>query len=185
MTGELEALAGKLARVTVQIRNGREGAGCGIIWGSNGLIISNAHVARSRFLEIELSDGRVLDGRVWSRDPQSDLAAIMIAASGLPMPETADVGMLRPGEIVVALGHPFGLANALALGVVHQVDADSGRNRWIRADIRLAPGNSGGPLATVGGEVIGINTLIAGGLAHAIPVAGVRRFVREIGARAA
>jgi serine protease Do len=185
MTAELEELARRLARVTVQIRNGRESAGCGIIWSATGLIISNAHVARSRFLEIELTDGRVLDGRVRSWDPQSDLAAITVPASGLPTPEIADLRMLRPGQIVVALGHPFGLANALALGVVHQVGADADRNRWIRADIRLAPGNSGGPLANVAGEVIGINTLIAGGLAHAIPVAGVRRFLREIGARAA
>jgi serine protease Do len=185
MTPELAELGQRLARVTVQIRTGRESVGCGIIWSSTGLIISNAHVARTRFLEIELTDGRVLDGRVQSRDPQSDLAAITVPASGLPTPEMADLRMLRPGQIVVALGHPFGLTNALALGVVHQVGADADRNRWIRADIRLAPGNSGGPLANVAGEVIGINTLIAGGLAHAIPVPGVRRFLREIGARAA
>lgn len=185
MIAELAALAQRLARVTVQIRNGRESVGCGIIWSSTGLIISNAHVARSRFLEIKLTDGRVLDGRVQSRDPQSDLAAITVPASGLPTPEMADLHLLRPGQIVVALGHPLGLTNALALGVVHQVGADPDRNRWIRADIRLAPGNSGGPLANVAGEVIGINTLIAGGLGHAIPVPGVRRFLREIGAQAA
>jgi serine protease Do len=90
--------------------------------------------------------------------------------------------MLRPGQIVVALGHPFGLPKSLAFGIVHQV---SSGNRWIRADVRLAPGNSGGPLANAAGEVIGINTLIAGGLAHAIPVARAQRFLYEIGARAA
>jgi serine protease Do len=118
-------------------------------------------------------------------DQQGDLAAITIAVAGLPTPALADLRRLRPGEIVVALGHPFGLPNALALGIVHQVRADGNRNHWLRADIRLAPGNSGGPLANAAGELIGMNTLIAGGLAHAIPVPAVQHFLREIGVRAA
>ena len=182
---EVPAAAERLRRITVQVRTHRVGEGSGVIWHRSGLIVSNAHVARAGSLEIELWDGRLLDGRVRWRDPRRDLALITIPATGLPEAVPGDVGSLRPGEIVFALGHPFGLANALALGVVHSVATGPGRTRWIRADIRLAPGNSGGPLANVAGEVIGLNTLVAGGLAHAIPVSVVQRFLDETGELAA
>lgn len=182
---EVKAAAEQLRRITVQIRAHRMGEGSGVIWNRSGLIVSNAHVARSGSLEIELWDGRVLDGRVRWRDPRRDLALITIPAAGLPEAVQGDAGSLLPGEIVLALGHPFGLPNALALGVIHSVAAGPRRTRWIRADIRLAPGNSGGPLANVAGEVIGLNTLVAGGLAHAIPVSVVQRFLDETGEQAA
>jgi serine protease Do len=182
---ELTSAAERLRRITVQARAHRMGEGSGVIWSRNGLIVSNAHVARAGSLEIELWDGRVFDGRVRWRDARRDLALITIPATDLPEAVLGDVGALRAGEIVLALGHPFGLANALALGVVHGLARGPGRARWIRADIRLAPGNSGGPLANVAGEVIGLNTLVAGGLAHAIPVSVVQRFLAETGERAA
>jgi serine protease Do len=182
---ELKSAAERLRRITVQARAHRMGEGSGVIWSRNGLIVSNAHVARAGSIEIELWDGRVFEGRVRWRDPRRDLALITIPATGLPEAVLGDVSALRTGEIVLALGHPFGLANALALGVVHGLARDPGRTRWIRADIRLAPGNSGGPLANVAGEVIGLNTLVAGGLAHAIPVSVVQRFLAETGERAA
>jgi serine protease Do len=182
---ELKAAAERLRRITVQVRTRGMGEGSGVIWSRSGLLMSNAHVARGSPLEIELWDGRVFEGRVRWRDPRRDLALLTIPATGLPVAVPGDGGTLRPGEIVLALGHPFGLANALSLGVIHGLASGSGRNRWIRADIRLAPGNSGGPLANVAGEVIGLNTLVAGGLAHAIPVSVVQRFLDETGEQAA
>jgi serine protease Do len=182
---ELKAAAEGLRRITVQARTYRMGEGSGVIWSRSGLVVSNAHVARASSVEIELWDGRVVEGRVRRRDPRRDLALITIPATGLPEAIPGDATALRPGELVLALGHPFGLANALALGVVHGVGGAPGRTRWIRADIRLAPGNSGGPLANVAGEVIGLNTLVAGGLAHAIPVSVVQRFLDETGELAA
>jgi serine protease Do len=182
---ELAALASRLREFTVHIRTGRESAGCGIIWSSDGLIVTNAHVIRSDRLVVELAGGEAVNGRVWWHDRRRDLALISIPAQGLRSAQLGDVDALRPGEIVLALGHPFGLPNALAMGVVHQLALGGRRNRWLRADIRLAPGNSGGPLANATGEVVGINTLVAGGLAHAIPVSEVQRFIRETGARAA
>jgi serine protease Do len=181
---ELKAAADRLRRITVRVRTPGMGEGSGVIWSRSGLVVSNAHVARASQLEIELWDGRVLEGRVHWRDPRRDLALLTIPATGLPVAVPGKVERLQPGEIVLALGHPFGLANALSLGVIHGL-AGTGRNRWIRADIRLAPGNSGGPLANVAGEVIGLNTLVAGGLAHAIPVSAVQRFLDETGAQAA
>jgi serine protease Do len=88
-----------------------------------------------------------------------------------------DARALRTGEIVVALGHPFGVPGALSLGIVHAVP--NGDDSWLRADIRLAPGNSGGPLAALDGAVVGINCMIARGLGIAIPSHVAGRFVRE------
>jgi len=182
---DLEAVAGRLRQITVQIHSSGYGDGCGVIWRPDGLIVSNAHVARRNRLEIELWDGRVFSAQLRWRDPQRDLAVLGISAIGLTAAVAADVSALRPGEILLALGHPFGLSNALALGVVHQAAGTTAPNRWIRADIRLAPGNSGGPLANAAGEVVGINTLVAAGLAHAIPVTAVQDLLREMGERAA
>lgn len=180
---ELSSVAERLRHVTVQVRTRGLGEGSGIIWTQDGLLVTNAHVVRSRLVAIELWDGRVFEGRVHWRDPDRDLAVLSIPAAELPRAVAGNVGALRPGEIVLALGHPFGVANALSLGVVHQVPG--ARSHWLRADIRLSPGNSGGPLANTAGEVIGLNTLVMGGLAHAIPVVAVQRFLTEIGARAA
>jgi serine protease Do len=185
LDAELKAAADRLRRITVQVRTHRMGEGSGVIWSRSGLVVSNAHVVRDTSLEIELWDGRVFDGRVRWRDPRRDLALLTIPATGLPEAVPGDTKTLRPGQIVLALGHPFGLVNALSMGVVHGVAAGPGRNRWIRADVRLAPGNSGGPLANAAGEVIGLNTLVAGGLAHAIPVSVVQRFLDETGEQAA
>jgi len=90
----------------------------------------------------------------------------------------ADSDALRVGALVVALGHPLGLRRTLTAGVVHAFAPSlPGGRRWIHADLRLAPGNSGGPLADTAGQVVGINTMIAGDLALAIPINDVRRFV--------
>src|SRR4029453_14602078 len=86
------------------------------------------------------------------------------------------------GSLIVALGHPLGVAGAVTRGIVHAVGAITpGGRSWIQADLKLAPGNSGGPLADAGGRVGGVNAMIAGGLALAIPVSDVQRFARAAG----
>ena len=175
---EMASLAAALRRSTVEVRDDGRGAGSGIIW-HHGLIVTNAHVARADRATIVLWDGRALDGVVTARDPRRDLAAIAIDDPGASLPVAA-LGHptdLRTGDLVVALGNPLGVAGALALGVVHTVEARGGAPRWIRADIRLAPGNSGGPLADARGRVVGVNTLIANGLGVAVPSTTVLRFL--------
>src|SRR5919199_2637908 len=171
LADELASMAESLLRVTVQVRDRRRGIGSGVIWRSDGLIVTNAHVARASSAVVELRDGRTFDARVTSRDPQRDLAALTVDADELPAAPLGDPRALRPGHLVVAAGHPLGVAGALSLGIVHAIErADGpGAPHWIRADVRLAPGNSGGPLADVSGRVIGINTMIAGGLGLAAP----------------
>jgi serine protease Do len=179
MITDLEAIAERLRRVTVRVSAGSWGQGSGTIWREDGLIVSNAHVARGEPLRVQLWDGRVFDARVRWRDPRRDLVLLTIPAVRLPAAVQGNADALRPGDIVLALGHPLGLENTLALGVLHQSPGRS-RSRWIQADIRLAPGNSGGPLANAAGEVIGLNTLVAGGLGHAIPASTVQRFLGSI-----
>jgi serine protease Do len=183
LSRELTELAATLRRSTVEVRTGGTGSGSGIIWQSNGLIVTNAHVARTGQVTIVFDDGRAVDGVVTAHDPRRDLAAIEIEPAGFSLP-VASIGHptdLRAGDIVVALGNPLGVVGAMALGVVHAVEAQRGVPRWIRADIRLAPGNSGGPLADARGRIVGVNTLIANGLGVAVPVTSVMRFLAETG----
>jgi serine protease Do len=185
LDAELEDLAERLQRITVQLRTGWAGSGTGVIWRQDGLVISNAHVARGRSLVVELWDGREFEAHLRWRDPRRDLAVLAIPARGLSSAVPADLEAVRPGELVVALGHPFGVINALSLGVVHGPPLQTTRIHWLRADIQLAPGNSGGPLANAMGQVIGINTFVSGGLAYAIPSNVVQCFLTETGERAA
>ena len=183
----LAELASTLRQSVVEVRTRGAGAGSGIIWSANGLIVTNAHVARTEHATVVLWDGHTFDGVVTAHDPRRDLATIAIdpgstALTAAPIGHPTD---LRTGDVVVALGHPWGITGAIALGIVHVVETRRGAPRWIRADIRLAPGNSGGPLADARGRVVGVNTLIAGGLGVAVPTTTVSRFLDDVEARRA
>jgi serine protease Do len=188
----LAEVAGRLGRVTVQVRAGGRSAGAGVVWLRSGLVITNAHVASGPRAEVVLPDGRGLTAVVAGRDPRRDLAALAVAGDDLEPALRADARGLRAGELVVALGHPLGVAYAAALGVVHRAPTGArGPSGWLHADIMLAPGNSGGPLADTQGRVVGINAMIVGGLGIAVPTHVVEGFVRDVeaarrgGARAA
>jgi serine protease Do len=171
-------VAESLRRSTVQVQQtrGREqGGGSGIIWSGDGLIITNAHVAHGSHAKVSLWDGSAYEASVLNRDARRDLASLKIHASGLPAATPGNSSALRVGELVIAVGNPFGFIGALTTGVVHSLP---GRQRWVAADVRLAPGNSGGPLADAQGRVIGINTMIARGLALAVPSNAVARFLK-------
>lgn len=172
----LAQIADRLRQVTVEI-DGPGGGGAGVLWAPD-LVVTNAHVAVTPAVRVGLADDRHVEARLVMADRRADLALLRIPRSGLPPAAVADSDALRVGAVVVALGHPLGLRRTLTAGIVHAVaPTPPDRRRWIHADLRLAPGNSGGPLADTEGRVVGINTLIAGGLALAIPVNEVRRFV--------
>ena len=170
---ELAALGGRLRAATVQIRS-RDGAGSGVVWSPSGLIVTNAHVVGARAM-VELGDGRRFEGTTIAHDRRRDLALVRVAGLHLPtlQPRIAEA---RAGELAFAFGHPAGTTNAVALGVIHAVHEYRGQG-FILADVRLAPGNSGGPLVDHRGAVLGINSMIAYGFAVAIPAADVVRFV--------
>lgn len=169
----------KLRRATVQVRPHRNGGGSGVIWSRDGQIVTNAHVVEgaSDSIQIELWDGRRLTGEVVKRDRRRDLATLQVNAAILPSASPGDSRKLRVGELVIAVGNPLGFIGAASTGVVHQVDHQA----WVISDVRLAPGNSGGPLANAQGEVVGINTMIGGGLAFAVPSHAVAKFLTAPG----
>ena len=176
-------IAERLRRSTAQVFAGDRGIGSGVVWSADGAILTNAHVARGSAVRVELWDGRRFSAPVTARDARRDLALLWISADGLEPATAGDSAALRPGELVMAIGSPLGFAGALSTGVVHSVGAlpGMGRQPWIRANVRLAPGNSGGPLANAEGAVVGINTAIVNGLGVAAPVSSALDFVRRGG----
>jgi serine protease Do len=172
-------IAEQLRRSTVLIHAGGRGSGSGVIWSGEGVIVTNAHVVRGANVGVQLWDGREFDASVTARDPRRDLAALRISATSLPAACLADSSQLRPGELAIAIGNPLGFVGALTTGVIHAVGPlrALGGQTWVQASVRLAPGNSGGPLADARGHVIGVNTMVAGRLALAIPSNAVRDFL--------
>lgn len=174
-----EALRGSVAGV----RAGRSGFGTGIIWGGAGLVVTNAHCApRDAAIEVDalgLDDWRA--ARVLAYHPGHDLALLAAPYASGPLLAIRDPESLRPGELVFAFGNPLGVRDALAMGVVHGVarDARLDTPRWVVADVRLAPGNSGGPLVDAEGRLVGINSMVVNGLGVAIPATLVEQFVER------
>ena len=180
-------LASALRSAVVEIRS-PAGGGAGIVWGGAGLVVTNAHCVRKNVsLTIEVS-GKTHSAESVAFARDHDLALIHAPSISGPLLELRDVDTLRPGELVFAYGHPLGVSHALAMGALHSVvwDKRTGDPRFIAADIRLAPGNSGGPLVDAEGKLVGVNSMIVGGLGVAIPARVVHAFVtRATSVRAA
>ena len=171
----------------VQVRRGDRGAGTGVIWQSKGGIITNHHViahAGSKIL-VELRDGRTLEARIVDSDPTLDVALLNVPADDLTAVPFADSSKLRVGELVFAIGNPWGQRGVVTAGIVSALSKVKMRNsnrqlEYIKSDVRLAPGNSGGPLLNAQGHVIGINAMIMGGdLSVAIPSNVVSTWVAQ------
>lgn len=174
-------LAARIRRSLVAVRS-RDGGGSGTIWRADGLIVTNHHVVPGDRAEVVTWDDRAFTGRVIARDPANDLAAIRVDASDLEPLEAGEAAALKAGNVVFALGNPWGIRGSVTAGIVLSRGAATVENtvpveRAIRADLRLAPGNSGGPMVDSAGRVVGINSMIAGGMAIAIPVEAVVRFL--------
>jgi serine protease Do len=172
-------IAERLRRSTVLVVANGRGTGSGIIWSSDGLVITNAHVVRGSRVRVQLWDGSEFEANIRSRDRHHDLAQLRIDATNLPAATSADSSHVRSGELAIAIGNPLGFVGALATGVIHAVGPvrGLGSRSWVQADVRLAPGNSGGPLANAQGHIVGVNTMVAGRLALAIPSNAVRDFL--------
>jgi serine protease Do len=183
---DLAALAADLRASTVAVHDadGR-GSGAGVVWDARGIVVTNAHVVRGRYATVESAAGRRVQAALVGRDPERDLAVLRVdarEAGALVAAPRRDSATLVPGEFVVAVGHPHGVRGVVTAGLVHGCNA-----RWVVADVRLAPGNSGGPLADAAGRVVGINSMIVRGLAYAVPSSAVAAFLRSLreGTRAA
>ena len=172
-------VAEALRRQTVQVQvgggRGRSG-GSGVIVGHE-RVIPNAHVVRGEPLSVEAWDGREVAASCLRLDRHRDLALLSAPHLQAEPACLGDSDRLRTGTPVFAVGNPLGFVGAISSGIVHAVGSLGGL-AWIQADLRLAPGNSGGPLADFRGQVLGINTMIVrGGLALAVPSQAVQSFL--------
>jgi serine protease Do len=205
IAGSLAEVAGRVQRSLVVVHNGRQGAGAGVVWRGTGYIITNHHViahphgffGRRRLshrsdpegspVAVTLPDGRDLPARVVASEPELDLALLQVEADDLAPALVADSRGLQVGQMVLAVGHPWGQKNVVTAGIIsgvgHATTGDPHSPRQVpivRSDVTLAPGNSGGPLVNAAGGVVGINTMIVGGdLSVAIPSHIVEAFVQQ------
>jgi serine protease Do len=185
MNANVSDLAVTLRESVVEVRSGEAGCGAGLIWGGAGLIVTNAHcVAHPRNLRVDngIEQQRA---RLLALHHEHDLALLSVSAVRGPLLEQRPAETLRTGELVFALGHPNGVRHALAMGVPASVTRTGDSPRWIVTDVKLAPGNSGGPLVDCEGRLVGINSMIVTGMGVAIPALLVQRFVEQALARRA
>jgi serine protease Do len=181
---QMSAVVDEAQRCLVQVHNGRRGAGAGTILHAEGLIITNAHVVKRQSPKVTLEDGRTLPARLLSYDEDLDLAAVAVDAHDLPTIELGRRGQLRPGQWVVALGHPWGVTGAMTAGMVIDVgrplEGLPYQGDLIQVGLQLRPGHSGGPMVDGRGRLVGINTMISGPeVGLAVPVHSVKRFLKQ------
>jgi len=166
----------------------RRSSGSGFVVEPDGLIVTNAHVVEGvQTAQVRLFDGRRFTGRVIGRDNRVDLALLRLdGVSGLPTLSLGDSNRLRVGELVLALGHPFGLEHTVSFGIVSRkgspLTVAAPGFDFIQTDAAINPGNSGGPLVSMAGEVVGVNSMAArnGTIGFAIPSNLVKMLVPQL-----
>ncbi len=182
---ELGGLVAGVKRSLVQVQCGERSGGAGSIWHPDGLIVTNAHVVRTRTPQVLLPDGTRLAARVLAHDRHLDVAALSVAKTGLPSIELGDSRAVQPGQWVTALGHPWGIHCAATGGVVigagsNLPEMPDDDRELIVVGLQLRPGYSGGPLVDDQGRLVGLNTMMVGPeVGVAVPVQVVKEFLRD------
>ncbi|ARU06625.1 serine peptidase [Comamonas serinivorans] len=164
------------------------GLGSGFITSADGYVMTNAHVVEGADeVTVTLTDKREFKAKVVGADKRTDIALLKIDATGLPIVKIGDVGKVKVGEWVMAIGSPFGLDNSVTAGIVSARQRDTGDYLpFIQTDVAINPGNSGGPLINLRGEVIGVNSQIYSrsggfmGISFAIPIDEASRVAEQL-----
>jgi len=171
------------AVVSIATTNGSSGSG--FVVNSDGYLITNRHVVgTARRVRVKFSTGREVEGAVLRCADAVDLALVKIDVGNLPTARLGDSRKAKQGDAVIAIGSPMGLDHSVTKGIISATKREYKGQDYLQTDAALNPGNSGGPLANTGGEVIGINTMLMSdsqGLGFAIPIEAAHQLLKKHG----
>jgi S1-C subfamily serine protease len=192
----VDAVGPSVVSIGVDARGKRpepRAAGSGVVISSDGWVLTNSHVVHeATALEVSFTDGRRFSASLVGEDPGTDLAVVQVDAPALPAARLGQSAKLRVGQLVIAIGNPFGFQSTVSAGAVSAVGrslrSTTGRliDDIIQTDVALNPGNSGGPLVDSRGRVVGINTAVfamAQGISFAVPIDTATSVVPQLLAR--
>ena len=183
----VEKVGPAVVNIRTQEKGRPTGEGSGFIISADGYVVTNAHVVSGATeVTVSLPDKREFKAKIIGADDRTDVALVKVEATGLPTVKTGDVSKLKVGEWVLAIGSPFGLENTVTAGIVSAKQRETGQEvPFIQTDTAVNPGNSGGPLISLRGEVVGVNSQSLsrvgfGGVSFAIPIDEAMRVVDQL-----